>query len=182
MQGDQVQISVWGFSEFNTTTTVKETGTIVIPLIGEMQAARLTKEEFTTQLKSRLAEYIKDEPRLTVSIVNLAGLKVSVMGAVSRQDNYPVVGEVTLIEMLTSAGGATEEADIQNIKIFRNGLTQNYIEIDLPKHMAHGEVNRIPMVRPGDTVFVPRQENLVRELSEFMRDVLVVFGFFTIVY
>src|SRR6185436_3075283 len=33
---DQIQISVWGYPEFDVTTPVKASGTVVIPLIGEI--------------------------------------------------------------------------------------------------------------------------------------------------
>jgi polysaccharide export outer membrane protein len=176
--GDQIQVSVWGYPEFATTATVNEEGTIVVPLVGEIQAARLTKEQFTGNLKSRLTKYIKEEPRITVSVVSIAGTKVSVMGAVNKQDNYPVMGEVSLVEILSSAGGATPAADLSHVKIYRNGVSRNSIDVDLTKHMELGDMESLPRVRPGDTVFVPLQENLVRGLSDFVRDALVVFGFF----
>jgi len=180
--GDQLQLSVWGYPEFDVTAPVKPTGTVMIPLIGEMPAAELSKEEFTTKLKARLVEYVKEEPTVTVSVISLAGMKVAVMGAVTRQDNYPLTGDAPLVEVLMSAGGATPEADLRHVMIFRNGLPQNAINVDLPTSMQRGEVQKLPKVRTGDTVFVPRQENLIRDLSGFMADVLVVFGLFGLVY
>ena len=46
-QGDQMQISVWGYPEFNSTANVKEGGSFAVPLIGELPAAGLTKEQFS---------------------------------------------------------------------------------------------------------------------------------------
>src|SRR5207249_1575974 len=103
-----------------------------------------------------------------------------VMSAVNKQDNYPVVGEVSLVEIITTAGGALQEADLGHVKIYRNGMSGNAIEVDLSRHMELGDMDAVPKVRPGNTVFVPRQENLVRGLSDFVRDALVVFGFFRI--
>jgi polysaccharide export outer membrane protein len=178
--GDQVDISVWGYPEFNTSAVVKEQGTIIVPLVGEVQAAGLTKEEFIAQLKVHLAEYVKEDARITVSLASVAGSRVHVMGAVTRQDNYPVVGDVSLVEILTSAGGASPEADLSHVKIYRNGMGKRAISVDLSKHMERGDIEAIPRVRPGDTVFVPRQENLMRGVSDFVRDALVMLGFFRI--
>src|SRR5712671_1001534 len=60
-QGDQIQFSVWNYPEFNTTGIVKETGTLTVPLLGEMAAVGVTKEQFADQLRQRLAEYIQGE-------------------------------------------------------------------------------------------------------------------------
>ena len=153
---------------------------VLVPLVGELQAARLTKDEFTSQLKTRLVEYVKEDPKVIVSVVSLTGMKVSVMGAVTRQDNYPIVGDVSLVEVLSSAGGATPEADLRHVRIYRNGMTRSAIEVDMPRHMERGDVNAMPRVRAGDTVFVPRQENLLRDLSGFLGDMIMLFGFFRI--
>ena len=153
---------------------------ILVPLVGELQAARLTKDEFTSQLKTRLVEYVKEDPKVIVSVVSLTGMKVSVMGAVTRQDNYPLVGDVSLVEVLSSAGETTPEADLRHVRIYRNGVTRSAVEVDMPGHMERGDVNAMPRVRAGDTVFVPRQENLLRDLSGFLGDMIMLFGFFRI--
>ena len=44
--------------------------------------------------------------------------------------------------------------------------------------MDKGTLESIPIVRPGDIIYVPRNENVIRELSVFMRDVIFIFGFF----
>jgi polysaccharide biosynthesis/export protein len=178
--GDQIEVSVWGYPEFNANTAVKEGGTIVIPLIGDVRAAGLTKEEFIAELKRRLAEFVKEEPRVSVSLTSVSGSRVHVMGAVTRQDNYPVVGDVSLVEVITSAGGAAPEADLTHVRIYRNGSGKSAINVNLSRHMERGDIESLPRVRPGDTVFIPRQENLMRGISDFMRDALMMLGFFRI--
>ncbi|MBI1806202.1 MAG: polysaccharide biosynthesis/export family protein [Ignavibacteria bacterium] len=179
-QGDQIQLSVWGYPEFNVTTSVRETGTIPVPLIGEVNAAGLTKEQFTEQLRQKLSEYIQGEVKLTATVVSTVAQKVAVLGAVSKQENYPVTSDVSLIEILSTAGGTTPESDLRHIKILRSGTNRQPIEIDLTWYMENGNIESIPMIRPGDTVFVPKKGNIIRELSDFMRDAIFIFGFFRV--
>jgi hypothetical protein len=54
------------------------------------------------------------------------------------------------------------------------------MEINLDEIIQSGNVQTLPMVRPGDVVVVPRKENVVREVSEFLRDAFLLFGFFNI--
>ncbi len=179
-QGDQIKISVWGYPEFTSEGPVKETGTFTIPLLGELVTAGLTKEQFTEQLKKKLAVYVKGEIQLTVTIISTILPKVAVLGAVTRQDNYTITNEVSLIEILSTAGGTTQDSDLRHIKIIRPTKNNEPIEVDLITYIEKGKVETIPMVHPGDTVYIPKKSNIVRELSDFMRDAIFIFGFFRI--
>src|SRR5947209_4559492 len=44
--GDSLDVTVWGYNEFNTKATVRQGGMIIVPLVGEMKVEGLTKEEF----------------------------------------------------------------------------------------------------------------------------------------
>ena len=177
---DQIDLSVWGYPEFTTTAVVKETGTIVVPLVGEVKAAGLTKQRFVEQTRRKLSEYIQGEAKLTVSVVSSMTQQVAVLGSVKRPERYEVLTDLSLIDILASAGGTTAESDLRHIKIFRYGYGKHPIEVDLSWYMENGNIEAIPMVRPGDTVFVPRKENVVREISGFLRDAFFLFGFFRI--
>jgi len=177
--GDQVQVMVWGYPEFNTTTTVKDYGTITIPLVGDVIAAGLTEKELTAQVKERLAEYVKGDARVTISHIGM-DKRVSVMGAVVRQGNYPVMSSVSLVEIIAAAGGTSTDADLKHVKIFRHGQPSDAIEVDLSNYLESGTFQDVPKVGPGDTIFVPQQENIIREISTFGQDILVLFGFFAL--
>lgn len=179
-QGDQIKISVWGYPEFTSDGPVKETGTFTVPLIGEIVVGGLTKEQFAEQLRQKLAVYIKGEIQLTVTVISTILPKVAVLGAVTRQENYTITNDVSLIEILSTAGGTTQDSDLRHIKIIRSGKNTETIEVDLITHIEKGKIETLPMVRPGDTVYVPKKSNIVRELSDFMRDAIFIFGFFRI--
>lgn len=178
--GDHIQIIVWGYPEFNFQGPVLETGSLTIPLIGELVAAGFTKEQFTSQLKQKLSVYIQGEIKVSLYITGVVVQKVTVLGEVTRQDNYTISSELSLIEILSTAGGTTADSDLRNIKILRGGLNTPPIEVDLISFIEDGNVVAIPIVRPGDTIYVPKKYNVIRELSDFMRDAIFIFGFFRI--
>ena len=177
--GDQVQVMVWGHPEFNTTTTVKNYGTITIPLLGNVVAEGLTEDQLTRELQQRLSAYIKGNVTVTVSHVSM-GKRVSVMGAVTKQGNYPAVGEMSLVEIIADAGGAAPNADLWHVKIFTGGRVGDAEDVNLEQYLESGSIGNVPEIKPGDTVFVPAEDNLVREISRYGEDVLVLFGFFSL--
>jgi len=181
-QSDTIEVSVWGYPEFNTKAPVKETGTVTIPLLGEINVAGFTKDQFTQQLRKKLSVYIQGEVKLTVTVTSTLTQKVSVLGEVTRQQNYPLTTDATLIDILSAAGGTTENSDLRHVKILRSGMKRQPIDVDLTWYMENGNLDAVPIIHPGDTIFVPKKENVVRELSDFMRDAIFIFGFFRILY
>lgn len=179
--GDEIEVLVWEQPKFNTKTTVSSMGTIAMPLIGEVQASGLTHNEFKRDLTQHLSKYIKDEINVTVSIRNTDSMLVSVFGMVARPDNYPVVNQTSIFKILSMAGGLSEDANIQNVRIYRKNSNPHYTTLDLAQYLDNGQINNdVAQVYPGDVVYVPRKENLVREMSGFFRDVVLLFAIFRV--
>lgn len=176
--GDNIEVSVWGYDEFNTERTVTREGIITIPLIGEIQAKGLTEEEFEQNLKESLTEYIKGEINLSITITSSREHIVSVLGSVGRPDNYTIAGDMNLFQILSQAGGTTDQADLRNIKIYKGGQAMHAVQVDLTTYLKNNNANNVAAVHPGDIIYVPQQENMVREMSGFLRDVVVLFGLF----
>jgi polysaccharide biosynthesis/export protein len=175
---DSIKVEVWGYPEFNAQTVVKEIGSVTIPNVGEVGAVGLTKDQFRQAVVARLSEYIQGEVKLSLVVTSAIPQKITVMGAVTRQENFPLSKEVTLVEALAMAGGITAESDLTTVTILRGGLNSQPIMVDMTYYFEHGNFDAVPIVRPGDTIFVPRTDNVVREISLYMRDVLFLFGFF----
>lgn len=176
--GDEVEVSVWGYDEFNTARTVAGNGMITVPLIGDIRAGGLTKDQFEHDLDEALAQYIKGEINLTVSVISSRENTVSVLGSVGRPDNYTISGDMNLFQILSQAGGTTDQADLRSIKIYKRGKASEALEVDLTTYLKNENIPVVANIHPGDIVYVPRQENMVRELSSFLRDVVVLFGIF----
>lgn len=179
--GDQIKVSVWDNEKFNTNEEVTSRGTITIPLVGEMEVQGLTKKAFKQRLRKKLNQYIKGEINFTVNIKTTRTQLVTVLGSVGRPDNYQVMNKVSLFNILSTAGGATDQADLRNIKIYHNKSKKKFTKIDLTDYLNNSANNpQSVKVTPGDIVYVPKQENLVHEMSSFMRDVVVLFGLFRV--
>ncbi len=179
-KGDEIEVLVWEEPKFNTKTTVSDRGTIAIPLIGEIQASDQTVDELKKDLHGHLSQYIKGEINLIVSLRSTNNMSVSVLGMVTRPDNYAINDRSSIFKILSMAGGPNEEANIRNVRIYRQKDYPQYTALDLTTYLDNGEINTAGEVYPGDMVYVPRKENAVRDVSMYLRDVAILFGIFSV--
>jgi polysaccharide export outer membrane protein len=184
MIGDSVVFSVWGYPEFTTRTVVGRSGTITVPLVGQITAAGRTRDDFRQYIRQRLAEFIQGEIRITIEITSPIP-QIMVFGNVPKQGNFPASSDLSLLEVLTSAGGWTDQSDLRHILIsFQRtpGKEGGTVEVNLESYLESGNLRSVPLVHPGDLVYVPRKANAIRDLADYLRDVFLIFGFFRLLY
>ena len=182
--GDQVTVTVWNHDQFNINQVVSSDGTIAYPLLGEVKAQGLKKAEFISLLKKKLADYIKGNINLTVSISRPNDKEVSVLGSVNKPDNYPMDKSTSILRILADAGGPSSNADLKHIQVLRPGHVPNRVSIDLTDYFTTDSGQNISnppyQVAPGDIIYIPKSDNVVRDLSGFMRDAVILFGVFRV--
>jgi polysaccharide export outer membrane protein len=107
--GDQIKVTVFGADDLSGEFPVSDTGTAVLPLIGEVKAAGLTPRELETAIRSKLAAgYLKD-PKVSIQIMNFR--PIYVLGEVSKPGDHPYVPGMTVRSAIALAGGFTPRAN-----------------------------------------------------------------------
>ena len=137
--GDQLRITVFNEAELTGRYIVGSQGTISYPLVGEVHAAGLTLAEFSAQLQTALAAYIR-APNVSVEVANYRPFFI--LGEVQRPGTYPYSASLTVLNAVATAGGFTYRAN-QNRVFIRHANEQE--ERSYPLTIA-------TPVLPGDTV------------------------------
>lgn len=109
-------------------------GNINMPLVGRIHAAGMTLQELEADLVRRLREYIR-EPQVFVDVVQFRSAPVYFVGLFSRPGIYPLQGNRTLTEMLSSVGGLAPNAS-RHITLTRH---EEYGPIPLPNAVVDPE-------------------------------------------
>jgi polysaccharide export outer membrane protein len=152
---DVLGIVFWRDTDMTGDVTVRPDGKITLPLIGDMTAVGLTPEALRDQI-TKAASKLIDDPSVTVVVRAINSRKVFITGQVTAPKDYPLTRELTVMQLISLAGGLTEYADKKNITVLRteNGQPKvfkvNYADLSKGKNLAQNIV-----LKPGDTVVVP---------------------------
>jgi polysaccharide export outer membrane protein len=153
--GDTLVISVWKETDLQGDVLVRPDGGVTFPLVGELQAAGHTVAELTSMLEERVHKFIPDAV-VTVSVKAAAGNRVYVIGKVNKPGDFPLIGDMDVMQALSLAGGATPFANTNSIRILRrDGDHQTSIPFRY-RDIAHGrKLDQNILLQSGDTVVVP---------------------------
>ena len=84
---------------------------------------------------------------------------VRVIGAVEKPGRYQFSGDMTILDLLAESGGPIQTAYLEKIMVVNISQSQTGENIshvfDLEKFIEHPDYTNLPMVRAGDTIFVP---------------------------
>lgn len=153
---DLLDISVFGLEELNKIVRVSEEGKITLPLLGEVEVEGLTKTELEKKLSQLLEEEYLQNPQVTVFIKDYQSKRVSVLGAVEEPGPYELLGRQTLLQLISQAGGLTEEAgdEIIVIRQLQDG-TSNALKISIDDLILKGDANLNIPLEPNDIINIP---------------------------
>jgi protein involved in polysaccharide export with SLBB domain len=85
---------------------------------------------------------------------------VRVLGSVGHPGRFPYNQSMTLLDLLAEAGGPNQgsyQSRIIVLNVLDDGTARS-TRFDLPAFARSGDYRRLPLVRPGDTVYVPGLE------------------------
>lgn len=159
--GDEIDVLVWGDERLQRSVRVLPDGTFAFPLVGQVVAAGRLPSELERVITAGLQpQYRGQVPQVTVSVKNPTGFQFSVVGKVKGPGTFTPGRYVNALEALSIAGGATEFADLGNIRIIRksgdNLLTIRVRIVDALKGSGGRlSTNDIPQIQSGDTLVVP---------------------------
>ena len=109
--GDVVSIKVLGEDQFNSDATVNQNGRIEVPFFQEpIQAQCRTEKELRTDITQLLSKYLRN-PMITVRVTERNSRPPAVVsGEVRQPQRVEMMRKASLLELLTFAGGVTEDA------------------------------------------------------------------------
>lgn len=152
---DVLRVDVWKEPQITRDVPVRPDGKISIPLLNDVQAAGLTPTELSAAIRQGLQKYIT-EPEVTVTVTQINSRRVFVTGEVAHPGAFPLLPDMTVLQILSSCGGFTQFANTKNIFVLR---TEAGKQVKIPVNYKNLISGKKPeeniLLQPGDTIVVP---------------------------
>ena len=117
---DQLDVNVFDIGEISRSVQVDAGGKIVLPLVGEVQAAGKTADQLSAEIAGDLKQKYVKNPLVTVTVKEAVSQRVTVDGAVVQPGIYPLAGPTTLMQAIALAKGADDKsADYHKVAVYR---------------------------------------------------------------
>jgi polysaccharide biosynthesis/export protein len=154
--GDVLQISVWKEPDLQGPVLVRPDGQFSFPLAGQMDARNKSVQELQQMVTDKLKKFISD-PVVTVSIQEIKGNKVYVIGQVNKPGDFVVNPKVDVMQALSMAGGTTPFASLGDIMILRRNDAgqQQALPFRYTDVVRGRNLDQNITLQAGDVVVVP---------------------------
>jgi len=152
---DTLNVSVWKEAELSGTVPVRPDGKISVPLLDDVQAAGLTTMQLSSQIADRLRKYVSD-PRVTVIVTAINSRRVYVLGEVNHPGGFSLLPDMTVLQVISDAGGLTQFARGKKIYVLRSeeGKQVKYA-FNYDKVLKGENPEQNIALKAGDTIVVP---------------------------
>jgi polysaccharide export outer membrane protein len=151
---DVIDVLVWKEPQLSGRVRVASDGTVTMPLIGQVAAADETTAQLQGDLTNRFSQFVHD-PKVTVRIYNPASRAFYALGEVAKPGRYPLMSGEVLSQALAAAGGPTEYANLNKIRIVRrNNDSQEEITVNYSA-VTKGDLSADVSLQRADTIMVP---------------------------
>ena len=157
--GDIVNVDIFRIPQYSGESQVLVDGSLNLPLVGKVNVKGLSLEAASSVISNRYSQYLK-RPIITLSLISSRPIQIGIAGEVGRPGSYTVDRNNNqssrLSQLIETAGGITQSADLYQIQIKRFGPAgQETITANLLDLIQNGNLNQDIILRDGDSVFVP---------------------------
>ena len=147
---DVLDISVFQVPELTKSVQVSESGTVNLPLVGEISVAGQSAQEVERALTASLgAKYVKN-PQVTVYVKDYNSSRVTITGEVKNPGVFPIKGSTSLVQLVAMAGGLGDSSDQTVLVLRQSNGKRSAAKFDVSA-IQNGEAED-PILQPGDQI------------------------------
>lgn len=150
---DTVTVTVFQVPDLSKDYSIDQSGQLVMPLLGRVDAVGLTTTELSDKITRQLdARYLRN-PNVTITLKDSVSRVFTVDGSVKQPGVFKLTSSMTLVQAIAFARGPDELANPRRVAIFRTiGGKRMAAAFDLTS-IRRGEAAD-PAIYAGDTIVV----------------------------
>jgi polysaccharide biosynthesis/export protein len=162
--GDRLRVDIFNVPEYSGEFYVLGDGAINLPVVGAIPVQGMTVQKASGLLTAYFSRYVK-RPIVTISVLAPRPVQFAIAGEVTRAGSYTVPFTTdnrkfpSISQAVQLAGGTTQTANLRQIQL-RRAATGRIVYVNLYDVLQRGNTGQDITLRDGDTVFIPRSENV----------------------
>ncbi|GGK21068.1 SLBB domain-containing protein [Aliivibrio fischeri] len=131
-------------------------------------------ESLLPKVKTGDTIYIPEKNRIWVDESKETTIRV--LGAINKPGRYRFNDSMTLLDLLAEAGGPSDVAYLEKISVVNHSLNEGQARtFDLVEFSRTADFRSIPVLRAGDTVYIPnKDESTMEQVRVVMKDVFQI--------
>ena len=158
--GDEISISVWGYSEFSENLEVDKRGYITPSSYGRIYVKGLTFKKMRSLLKSKFSSFLDmKNSEIDVTLSYSRVITINIVGEVYNPGSYTIPAINTAFNALIAANGPNQLGSVRNIYIKRDGKTVD--SLDVYQFLFNPTRSQDIYMQDGDYLFIPPAKNIV---------------------
>jgi polysaccharide export outer membrane protein len=158
--GDEISISVWGYSEFSENLLVDQRGYITPSSYGRIYVKGLTFKKMRSLLKSKFGSFLDmKNSEIDVTLSYSRVITVHIVGEVYNPGSYTIPAINTAFNALIAANGPNQLGSVRNIYIKRDGKTVD--SLDVYQFLFNPTRSQDIYMQDGDYLFVPPAKHII---------------------
>ena len=147
--GDEIVLRVWGSIDVDYRTTVDRNGLLNLPKVGSFSVVGVKASELEKHLRAQIGRLYTNF-NLSVSLGQLRGVKVFVVGPAQRPGVYTLASQSTMLSAVVMAGGPAPNGSMRKVLLRRDGRVVS--ELDIYEFLVQGDKSKDVQVNAGDVI------------------------------
>jgi protein involved in polysaccharide export with SLBB domain len=147
--GDEIVLRAWGSIDADYRSSVDRNGMINLPKVGSFGVAGVKAGDLERHLRAQIGRLYTNF-NLSVSLGQLRGVKVFVVGPAVRPGVYTLPGQSSMLSAMVASGGPSAQGSLRKV-LLRRGA-QVVAELDFYDFLVLGDKSRDVQLQAGDVV------------------------------
>ncbi len=147
--GDEIILRAWGAIDVDYRSTVDRNGLLNLPKVGSFNVSGVKASELEKHLRAQIGRLYTNFD-LSVSLGQLRGVKVFVVGPAQRPGVFTLASQSTLLSAVVMAGGPAPNGSMRKVLLRRDGKVIS--ELDIYEFLVQGDKSKDVQLAAGDVV------------------------------
>ena len=166
--GDELNIVVFGYSDYNEVFTVEKDGYIQPRLVGRIYLKGLSLAQARKLIKQRFSNvYNLNSSDFEISLNYSRVITVNIVGEVNNPGSYTFPAINTAFNVLSFIGGPSPIGSIRNVQVKRNGELAG--SFDLYEYIFEPEKQGDIFLQNNDYLYVAKRDKVIEIAGEVVR-------------